>query len=512
MNIKRFSIQSSVFHGRTVPEDGVIIGYGAIIDVFKLAVPIPNKLSFVSSKNRQFENDEWKVYPVSYLPDENLYKQLIFALKYEGVDLLVFKKLFKILSAEEMEDMIQQENLGQYSRRIWFIYEWLTGKELNIPDLKTGNLVPVIDEKLQYAIDGVSSPRHKVINNLPGNKDFCPLIRKTVKLEKYIESNIRQEKNNYLNRVHKDILQRASSFLLLKDSKASFSIEGENPRNNRAARWGTAIGQAGKNELSIAELNRLQQLVIENDRFVKMGIRSQQGFIGDRDRSTQDPIPDHISAKYEDLEQLMAGWLQTQKELVKSRMDPVLVAAKIAFGFVFIHPYVDGNGRLHRYIIHHILSQTGYTEQGIIFPVSASMLIHIKNYAKSLESYSHPILNFIDWKPSENNNVEVLNDTIDYYRYFDATAQAEFLFYCVNDTLVNIIPNEVEYLKKFDAFKRFIDNRYEMPDNMISLLVGFLEQGNGKLSNRATSNEFNKLTEDEISSIEKQFQSVFLEN
>ena len=67
-----------------------------------------------------------------------------------------------------------------------------------------------------------------------------------------------------------------------------------------------------------------------------MGIRSEHGFIGDRDRETQEPIPDHISAKYEDLEQLMAGWLQTQKELVKSRMDPVLVAAKIAFGFVFI--------------------------------------------------------------------------------------------------------------------------------------------------------------------------------
>jgi uncharacterized protein with gpF-like domain len=83
-----------------------------------------------------------------------------------------------------------------------------------------------------------------------------------VKLEKYIESNFRQEKSNYLNRVHTDILQRASSFLLLKDSKASFSIEGENPRNNRAARWVIAIGQAGKNELSIAELNRLQQLVI----------------------------------------------------------------------------------------------------------------------------------------------------------------------------------------------------------------------------------------------------------
>lgn len=509
MDIKRFSLQLSVFHGRIVPEQGVIVGYGAIIEVFKLAVPIPNKLSFVSSKNRQFENDEWKVYPTSYLPDENLYKQLIFALKYEGVDLLVFKKLFDVLSTVEMEEMIQQENLGQYSRRIWFIYEWLTGKKLNIPDLKTGNLVPVIDEKLQYAIDGVSSPRHKVINNLPGNKDFCPLIRKTVKLEKYIETNIRLEKNNYLNRVHKDILQRASSFLLLKDSKASFSIEGENPRNNRAARWGTAIGQAGKNELSIAELNRLQQLVIENDRFVKMGIRSQHGFIGDRDRATQEPIPNHISAKYEDLEQLMAGWLQTQKELVKSRMDPVLVAAKIAFGFVFIHPFVDGNGRLHRYIIHHVLSQTGYTEQGIIFPVSASMLTHIKDYVKSLESYSQSILHFIDWKPSEVNNVEVLNDTIDYYRYFDATAQAEFLFYCVNDTLVNVIPNEVEYLKKFDAFKRFIDNRYEMPDNMISLLVGFLEQGNGTLSVRTRKKEFSALTQKEVEEIETRFKEIF---
>jgi hypothetical protein len=511
MNIKRFSLELSVFHGRAVPEDGVIVGYGAIIEAYKLAAPIPTKLTFISNKKRQYENNEWKVLPSRYLPEESLYKQITFALKYEGVDLLLFKKLFEVLDKTELEKMIQQEIQGQYSRRIWFLYEWLMETKLNLSDLKTGNLVHVIDEKIQYAVDGVSSPRHKIINNLPGNQDFCPLIRKTEKLEKFIASNIRQEKSNYLNRVHNDILQRASSFLLLKDSKASFSIEGENPRNNRAARWGLAIGQAGKNVLSISELNRLQQLVIQNDRFVKMGIRNQQGFIGDRDRATQEPIPDHISAKYENLEQLMAGWLKTQKLLTESRMDPVLVAAKIAFGFVFIHPFVDGNGRLHRYIIHHILSQTGYTEQGIIFPVSASILTHIQDYAKTLESYSHPILNFIDWKPSENNNVEILNDTIDYYRYFDATAQAEFLFNCVNDTLINIIPKEVEYIKKYDVFKQFLDNRYEMPDNMISLMVGFLEQGKGRLSKRAISNEFNALTVDEIRSIEEQYQLVFFE-
>jgi len=509
MNIKRFSLQLSIFHGRTVPEDGAIVGYGSIIEAYKLAVPIPLKLAFISTKKRQFENDEWKVFPSRYLPEENLYKQITFALKYEGVDLLIFKKLFEILPKNEIEAIIQQEVQGQYSRRIWFLYEWLMATKLNLPDLKTGNLVPVIDEKLQYTIDGVSSPRHKVINNLPGTRNFCPLIRRTEKLEKYIQSDIRQKKSKYLNRVHKNILQRASSYLLLKDSKASFSIEGENPRNNRAARWGIAIGQAGKNELTIDELDRLQQLVIENDRFVKMGVRNQQGFIGDRDRVTQEPIPDHISAKFEDLGDLMGGWIQTQKVLTQSRMDPVLVAAEIAFGFVFIHPLADGNGRLHRYLIHHILAEMGYTEQGIIFPVSASILSHITDYAKTLEYYSHPVLNFIDWKSASDNNVEILNDTIDYYRYFDATVQAEFLYYCVNDTLVNIIPNEVEYLKKFDEFKRFLDNKYEMPDNMVSLLVGFLEQGNGKLSKRSLQKEFSVLTEKEVEEIESQFKETF---
>ena len=86
---------------------------------------MPEKLAFISTKKRQFENDKWRVYSSRYLPEESLYKQLTFALKYEGVDLLVFKKLFEALKKTELEEMIQQEKQGQYSRRIWFLYEWL---------------------------------------------------------------------------------------------------------------------------------------------------------------------------------------------------------------------------------------------------------------------------------------------------------------------------------------------------------------------------------------------------
>lgn len=509
MSIKCFSLQLSVFHSRKVPNEGVIVGYGAIIEMFELSVTIPQRLAFVSNKNKQDETEAWKVYPAKYLPEETLYKQLTFALKYEGVNLLVFKKLFKTLETQQLEVMLQKEALGQYSRRIWFLYEWLTGAPLNLPDLKTGNLVKVLDEKLQYGIQGVSSPRHKVINNLPGNKDFCPLIRKTEKLEGYIQSDIRKQKSTYLDRIHSDVLKRASAYLLLKDSKASFTIEGEKPRNNRAVRWGNAIGQAGLNPLTIDELDRLQQLVIESKRFTKMGIRNQEGYIGDRDRDTGEPIPDHISAKHENLDQLMGGLLHTNEMLVNSEIDPVLAATKIAFGFVFIHPYVDGNGRLHRYIIHHVLAKMEYSDQGIIFPVSAAILSHINDYRTILEAYSHPLLELIEWKETKDHNVEVLNETIDYYRYFDATQQAEFLYDCVQDTLVSIIPNEVEYLRKYDIFKRYIDDVYEMPDNMVALLVRFLEQGDGKLSKRSKNNEFVDLKEAEVKDIELNYEEIF---
>jgi Fic family protein len=309
--------------------------------------------------------------------------------------------------------------------------------------------------------------------------------------------------------VRKDILQRASAFLLLKDSKASFTIEGESPKSKRAARWGQAIGQAGSRDLTAAELIRLQQVVIENDRFIEMGFRKKGGFVGEHDRSTGEPLPDHISAKWQDLDQLIEGLINTTELLLKSEIDPVIAATSIAFGFVFIHPFEDGNGRIHRYLIHHLLAKKKFSQQGIIFPVSASILDHIDDYRTILEFFSNPLLDYIEWKDTKDHNVEILNDTIDYYRYFDITAQAEFLFDCVKDTIENIIPNEVSYLIKYDEYKRFLDDDFEMPDKMVALLVRFLEQNNGKLSKRAREKEFEGLSDQEIAIIEKHFKEIF---
>lgn len=504
---KYFSQEISIFQGRTSPEPALLVGYGTLIAHYELAMPLPARLSIVSKKHKRYETEEWQVFTPRHKPNDTLINQLIFALKYEGVNLLFFKKLFEKLSKNELVTLIEAEPQSQYCRKIWFLYEWLLDEKLSLPDLQTGNYIPILNETQQYALHNtVKSPRHRIINNLPGTRDFCPLIRKTPKLEQYIASDLLAQNNRTLKGIHRDILLRTSAFLMLKDSKASFSIEGESPKSKRTARWAKAIGQAGAIDLSTEELLRLQQVVIENDRFVEMGFRTKGGFVGEHDRITGEPIPSHISARWQDVKQLTDGMLSTYKLQMQSEIDPVVSAAAIAFGFVFIHPFEDGNGRIHRYLIHHILAKKQFTQQGIIFPVSASILSHIDDYRKVLESYSQPLLDIIEWEETKNHNVEVMNETIDFYRYFDATKQAEFLYNCVDDTIRNIIPEEINYLIKYDEFKRYLDDEFEMPDTTVALLIKFLEQNNGKLSKRAREKEFAALSDDEIKEIERNYE------
>ncbi len=83
------------------------------------------------------------------------------------------------------------------------------------------------------------------------------------------------------------------------------------PPHNRIERWGKAIGEAGKRKLSTSELEYLQQIIIEDNRFVAPGFRREGGFVGEHDRSTGMPMPNHISARAEDLNNLLSGFIPT---------------------------------------------------------------------------------------------------------------------------------------------------------------------------------------------------------
>lgn len=56
-------------------------------------------------------------------------------------------------------------------------------------------------------------------------------------------------------------------------------------------------------------------------------------------------------------------------------------------------------------------------------------------------------------KQTHDHNVHVVNDTIDCYRYFDASPHAEFLYSCVQKTIEHGLPEEAAFLQRYDRFK-----------------------------------------------------------
>lgn len=483
-------------------------GYSALIDACSLNVPLPRLMCAVGEHHRTYTENGWRITTPRHAPGPALESHLTFALKYEGLDLAILKRLFAATGPEPIEAIVRGKPTGTYARRVWFLYEWLTGKALDLPDARTGRYAPVLDPDLQWGIEGETVSRYRLKNNLPGSPEFCPLVFRTEALDRFMAMDLPQHAKDIVAGVPRDLLARTAAFLLLKDSKSSYAIEGEHPPQDRIQRWGRAIGEAGRQPLDEDELLRLQRIVIGDDRFVKLGFRDEGGFVGEHDRDTGMPLPDHISARAEDLPALIAGMIAFDRGPGQT-MDAVIAAAILAFGFVYVHPFEDGNGRLHRYLIHHVLAERGYNPPGLVFPVSAAILDQIDSYRQTLESYSERLLPHIRWEPTDKSNVRVLNDPHDFYRFFDATPHAEFLYECVLQTIERDLPHETDFLLRCDEFRRRIEAMIDMPERTIDLLFRFLKQNDGSLSKRAREREFAALTVDEAEQMETIYAEVF---
>ena len=501
VDLDQVSQPVTVFHDRRLPEPGIPAGYAALIAAYGLAAPPPHRLYAIGRHHKVVDGEGWRLLTPRHAPENSLAGQLTFALKWEGLDLAALKRLFEAVAPGEIAALVRGQPTGAYARRIWFLYEWLTGHELDLPDATQGRYADALDPGLQFAVPGERSPRHRIRNNLPGTPDFCPLVFRTEALDELIGLDLAAKARTAVAPVRADILSRAAAFLLLEDSKSSFAIEGERPAHSRIERWGQAIGQAGRRALDQDEFLRLQRILIGDERFVTLGLRREGGFVGERDRVTGAPIPSHVSARHEDLDTLLEG-LIAFTNTGSQELDPIIAAACAAFGFVYIHPFEDGNGRLHRYLIHHVLAERGFNPPGLIFPISAVILRLIDVYRTALETHSRAVLPLITWEPTPDGNVSVLNDTGDFYRFFDATPHAEFLYHCVRTTIEEDLPRETSFLESYDRFAGRVQDVVDMPNATVDLLFRFLNQNEGRLSTRARSKEFAKLTDKEAADIE----------
>lgn len=504
----RFSGPIEAFREIRLPEKATPAGYAALVDAYGLSVVLPRRMYAIGTRHQVIDYDRWRLMTPRHAPSPDLEGHLTFALKYEGVDLAVLNELFDVVEPAAIEVMVQNTPTGRYSRRTWFFYEWLTGEVLDLPDAEGGTYVGALDAEKQFAAEPINSRRHRVRDNLPGTPAFCPLVFRSRALDDFITQCLDTKARDVVDEVSADVLSRTAAFFLLDESRSSYAIEGASAPRDRIQRWGRAIGQAGKNRLDKTELLRLQKLLIDDSRFVRLGFRCDDGFIGAQDRQSQTPIPVHIGARADDITSLIDGLVDFATGPA-DELDPVIAAAIVAFGFAYIHPFEDGNGPIHRYLIHHILSQRGYHPPGVIFPISSTMLDCIDDYRDVVASYSRRLLPLIDWKPTGNENVNVKNDTAPFYRFFDATPHAEFLYQCVKTTITEDLPEETQFLRQYDEFRQGVDALFDMPDRKLTLLFRFLDQDEGRLSARALEGEFSALEDSEVERIEALYGKLF---
>jgi Fic/DOC family protein len=493
------------FQEKLVPSGTRLIGWTALVHALSIQAPVrrPSCVSEKHVRGSHRKENGWSVFDKRYGSGNEFGDHLTFALRHEDIDLLLLKRAFDAVPQSVVEDFVRATPTGTLARRAWILYEFLTGKNLNLPDA-AGNLtaVDLLYPDGYFTGKSILSKRHRVRNNLLGTEKFCPMIRRTKTLEKFINSNLSEKAKEIVGKVGSHLIARATSFMLLADSRASFEIEGERPPRNRLERWGRAVSQAGKNALSLEEIVRLHAVLIEDTRFVHVGLRPDGVFLGERDNENN-PLPEFIGARHEDLNNLIAGMIAANDRMGKDELDPILQAAATAFGFVYIHPLQDGNGRLHRYLFHHVLAERKFTPPGMVFPVSSVIFDRIDQYRETLQRHSGPLMDYIEWRGTADHNVGVLNDTADLYRYFDCTDAAEFLFSCVQHTVERDLPREIDYLRRNDEAVRRIMDVVEMPDRLVQNLVMFIRQNKGTLPKKRRQKEFAALKDEEVATLEK---------
>ncbi|NWF36016.1 Fic family protein [Mariprofundus sp. KV] len=461
-------------------------GYEWLKRAYKLDLDSPNPVSKVGGA----KSPDSRIFRSEYQPEDTLAGHLLFALKHENMNLGILKALFNACDKKELEQWISENPQGQQTRRTWFLYEWLTGKELNLPDADTKfRYVDALDEKSYYTADKINSPRHKVRNNMPGVPTFCWLVRKTAAMKAFDAKQLHKQMADAYS-TH-PMIGRAEAFLLTKDSQSSFEIEKEK-FDNRAVRWMKTVRAFMGSRLDDAKLFEMQKQLVSNP---DNGWRADFGWIGDR-LPDATPLPEHISAHPESLKELMDAWLKAYSLMFERH--PVAAATALAYGFIIIHPFTDGNGRIHRFILH----QLGKV------PVSSELLESIDDYIASLKKLSAPILDRSEWTVTADYNVELINDTTELYRYADATEQAEFIYKCIEQFVTHRLPLELEYLSAFDEAKRIIDDAHDMPDKDLTLLVNLCVQNEGVLSNKKRK-LFEQLSDDNIAFAEKTVKEAF---
>ena len=432
-----------------------------------------------------------ETYPAHYEPDATLSAHLTFALKYEGIELDFLYRLFEVTGPEPIAKWALEEPTGAYARRCGFLYEWLTGSNLDEVGDAGGNYVDLLDSS-QYLTATVSDKvrRWRINNNLPGTRAFCPMVE-FGKQGPVDPTPLRAEIYNMVDQFGIETIERAVNWLTIKESKASFAIESEGREEDRIRRLARAMStHCGKIESALTEEGMLMiQQAIMGDKMVgaKLGIRRSPVFVG-HTNSIFEPVIDYLAPHHQMVAEMMEG-LRAYEQRTRGQ-SPLIRAAALSFGLVYIHPLSDGNGRLSRFLINDILRRDGFLPAPVILPVSAVIsenAIRRAAYDTALEHLSRPLMATmnsvckfgatVQHEDGIESNLHVAdwNRGLATWRYADLTFQSEYLVDVIRHSILHGLRDEAIYLLRYDtardSLKEIIEGRDEDYATIIRSLV-----------------------------------------
>ncbi len=216
----------------------------------------------------------------------------------------------------------------------------------------------------------------------------------------------------------------------------------------------------------------------------------------------------HIGAPSEATPSLMRGWFRMRE--VEGEGGAVVEAACRSFAFVFIHPFGDGNGRIHRLVLHHVLARRGFTPARFIVPISSVLLHDPRSYDAALEAFSTKVMRATGYALDHEGALTITRADVDLYRYPDLTRQAEATFAGLERAIEEDLVQEIEFLRRLDEVRARMREILEMPDRKEQLFINLCRNNGGTLSRRKRA-KFAELDDETITALEAVIREVMLE-
>ena len=486
------------------PDHVDAIGYAWLIEHLDVKVPRPRQLSYALRRGapRELHDGDFvtKIYARAATPAATVPAHLEFCVKHEPLALDVLAILVAKTDTEGLAEHVLAKPLGKYVRRLWFLFEYLTGRILSVPDLTQGNYLPLLEPEDYFTGPARRSARHRILNNLIGDARFSPLVLRSERLRRWEATDLAERTRAIVAAYDPGVLARAVNYLYTRETMSSYEMEREVPNPSRAERFITLLRTAAeRGDLGKPDLVALQNAIVD-PRFRETEYRTEQNYVGETMSWTEERV--HlVPPKPEDVPSLMAGLLDLMRRN-HTDLHPVVLAAVASFGFVYIHPFLDGNGRLHRWLVHYVLARSGFTPDGLIFPVSAVMLTRRTEYDRCLERVSRPLLGVLDWRLKADGSLHVDGETSAFYRYFDATAAAESLFEWIEATIDSELQAELDFLVRYQRARLAMQAVVDLPDRKAALFVRLCVQNHLQLSPGKRKAHFDMLTDDDVAALE----------